>query len=214
MENKETSLKLFNKYLSQVDEYKENVENTTVDSKEAMFFATWLLNKIQWTIREINEIKETLKRPILELWKAIEEKYKETLAPFELVKKELTAKQVIYQQELEKERIRLENEERERFEEKQKALAEAEVKDEQIQEIIEERHKEKNQIIDIAYKQSKQKWFYYDYEISEADLFKIDKKYLVIKPLEVRVDILKVKADLKDWTEILHIKYEKVWKVK
>jgi len=210
----DTNLKLFNKYSSEIEEYKKNVENTTIESKDEMLFATGLLNKIQWTIREINWIKKTLKDPVIALWKSIESKYKETLAPFDEVKQSLVKKQVVYQEELEKERQRLETEEKARFEAKQKALEEAQVVDQDVKEIVEEKHEEKKQIIEVAYDQSKQKWFYYDYEIDHVDIFNVNRKYLRIKPLSAEADVNTIKSDLKAWKEIEFVTFSKVWKVK
>jgi len=187
----ETNLKLFNKYDSEFTELNENVANTTIESKLDMESATHI---------DINN--------------TIEKKFKETLAPFDDIKKQLTSKQVSYQQEIERQRLELERKEREAFEAKQKALEDAKVVDQDVKEMIEEKHEEKKQVIDIAYNQAKQKWFYYDYEIVSVDIFNVDRKYLNIKPLEAKADVMKIKKDLKAWIEIRHILFNKIGKVK
>ena len=197
----DTNLKLFNKYDSEITELTENVANTTIESKLDMESATGLLKRVQSIIAEIKTIKETLKRPHIDINNAIEKKFKETLAPFDDIKKQLTSKQVSYQQEIERQRLELERKEREAFEAKQKALEEAKVVDQDVKEMIEEKHEEKKQVIDIAYSQAKQKWFYYDYEIVSVDIFNVDRKYLNIK-------------DLKAWIEIRQILFNKIGKVK
>jgi hypothetical protein len=62
--------------------------------------------------------------------KAIDQKYNEMIAPYDVIKSSLKTKQISYQRKLEEERIRLEKEEQEKFEAKQKAIADAQIADE------------------------------------------------------------------------------------
>jgi len=199
---KETNLELFDKDKADLAEYQKSVEEIEINNANDMLLATWLKNKIQSTIKHIDSVKELLNRPVLDLKNAINKKYKETLQPFKDIKEELWKKQIAYQKEVD----RKAEEARKIIEEAAKEVEETEA----VKEIVDNELSK----INNEYEHSRMKWTYQERVVEEIDFFNIDKKYLNIKPLEIKADLLKIKRDLKEWKTIGWIKATLVDKIR